>query len=52
LPSEDFGWLRRKGVGIAFLDVVEESIECYALIAKTTSRAEDRWDAVALRYKG
>lgn len=42
MPSEDFGRLRRKGVGIPFLDVVEESIECYALIAKPTSRADAR----------
>jgi hypothetical protein len=49
LPSE---LAKEKGVGIAFLDVEEESIECYALIAKPTSRAEDRWDAVALRDKG
>ncbi|GJS38174.1 hypothetical protein Tco_0563217 [Tanacetum coccineum] len=34
------------------LDVEEEFIECYALIAKPTSKAEDRWDAVALRDKG
>ncbi|GKA10593.1 hypothetical protein Tco_0690026 [Tanacetum coccineum] len=49
LPSE---LAKEKGVGIAFLDVGEESIECYALIAKPTSRVEDRWDAVALRDKG
>jgi hypothetical protein len=36
-------WLaKEKGVGIPFLDVVEESIECYALIAKPTSRADAR----------
>nr|GEV15710.1 nucleic acid-binding, OB-fold-like protein [Tanacetum cinerariifolium] len=45
LPSE---LAKEKGVGIAFLDVEEESIECYALIAKPTSRAEDRWDAVGV----
>ncbi|GJU47487.1 hypothetical protein Tco_1204753 [Tanacetum coccineum] len=43
---------KKKGVGIAFMDVEEESIECYTLIVKPTSRAEDRWDAIALRDKG
>ncbi|GJX17910.1 hypothetical protein Tco_0218742 [Tanacetum coccineum] len=43
---------KKKGVGIAFMDVEEESIECYTLIIKPTSRAEDRWDAIALRDKG
>jgi len=32
-PQESLGWLRRKGVGIPFLDVMKESIECYALIS-------------------
>nr|GEV67344.1 integrase, catalytic region, zinc finger, CCHC-type, peptidase aspartic, catalytic [Tanacetum cinerariifolium] len=50
--SEDHELAKDKGVGIAFLDAEEESIECYALIAKPTSRAEDRWDAIALRDKG
>ncbi|GJX69718.1 hypothetical protein Tco_0305445 [Tanacetum coccineum] len=38
--SEDHELAKEKGVGIAFLDVEEESIECYALIAKPTSRVE------------
>ena len=41
-------------LGIPFLDVVKESIECYVLIAKTTSkerRCKDRWDTVALRER-
>lgn len=50
-PQESLGWLRRKRVGIPFLDVMKESIECYALISKPTSRA-DRWDAAALRDRG
>jgi len=36
------GWLRRKRVGIPCLDVMKESIECYALISKPTSRADAR----------
>ncbi|GJW98913.1 hypothetical protein Tco_0180721 [Tanacetum coccineum] len=43
LPSE---LAKEKGVGITFLDMEEESIECYALRAKLTSRAEDREQTV------
>lgn len=41
-PQESLGWLRRKRVGIPCLDVMKESIECYALISKPTSRADAR----------
>nr|GEY59895.1 ABC transporter C family member 2-like [Tanacetum cinerariifolium] len=42
---------KEKGVGIAFLDVEEESIECYVLIAKPTSRADDRQGGAVLKQK-
>ncbi|GJR03428.1 hypothetical protein Tco_0526412 [Tanacetum coccineum] len=51
-PTRKTMLAKKKGVGIAFMDVEEESIECYTLIVKPTSRAEDRWDAIALRDKG
>ena len=35
-------WLVKEFVGIPFLDVVQESIECYALIANATSGADAR----------
>ena len=36
-------WLvKEKGVGILFLDVVEEFIECYVLIVKLISRVDVR----------
>ena len=33
-------------LGIPFLDVVKESIECYVLIAKATSRDDARIDGI------
>lgn len=39
---QDFGWLIIKRVDIPFLDMVEESMECYALIEKATRRVDAR----------